>query len=126
MVTSHLWRELSSRASGVRLQISSLSKWVLKSSNAILRWEGGKVHQSIMAMEPTVCAVNHLTPLKGRGKPRSPSQEEGGREKKKDREGKGIRKERKKAWQWLAPCTPLANRNGKDSTYQNSPSSRAV
>lgn len=42
-VTSHLWRVLSSRASGVRLQISTLSKWALKSSNAILRQRQGRV-----------------------------------------------------------------------------------
>lgn len=37
METSHLWAALSSRASGVRLQISTLSKWDRKSSNFILR-----------------------------------------------------------------------------------------
>lgn len=36
MITSHLWAVLSSRASGVRLQISTLSKCSLKSSNFIL------------------------------------------------------------------------------------------
>lgn len=42
MVTSHLWAVLSSRASGVRLQISTLSKCTLKSSNFILSKRHGK------------------------------------------------------------------------------------
>lgn len=42
MVTSHLWAVLSSRASGVRLQISTLSKCTWKSSNFILSERHGK------------------------------------------------------------------------------------
>lgn len=51
MVTSHLWAVLSSRASGVRLQISTLSKCTLKSSNFILYERCAKEHAIINISE---------------------------------------------------------------------------
>lgn len=51
MVTSHLWAVLSSRASGVRLQISTLSKCTLKSSNFILSKKHGKEKVAIRFCE---------------------------------------------------------------------------
>lgn len=60
MVTSHLWAVLSSRASGVRLQISTLSKCTLKSSNFILSKRHGKEQAVIHFSEG--CSVEVLTP----------------------------------------------------------------
>ena len=60
MVTSHLWAMLSSRASGVRLQISTLSKCTLKSSNFILSERHGKEQAVIHFSEG--CPPEVLTP----------------------------------------------------------------
>lgn len=72
------------------MQISTLSKWVLKSLNAILGQRGGWVHCSVMVM----ALVNRLTLFLGRRGPKGPSQEEGDREK--EGGGKEMRKEREK------------------------------
>lgn len=82
----------------MRLQISTLSKWILKSLNAILGQREGWVRCSVMVM----ALDNHLIPFVGR-KARDPSQEEGDREKEKG--GKGMRKERGKGW-WVLPHAP--------------------
>lgn len=69
MVTSHLCAMLSSRASGVRLQISTLSKCTLKSSNFILSKRHGKGQAIIHFSEG--CSAELLTPWSPRA--RSPA-----------------------------------------------------
>ena len=116
-VTSHLWRALSSRASGVRLQISTLSKWALKSSNDILRQRQGRVighHNSscLHGQPPDSLPGEGDTP----GVP--PRRMETG--KKTEGRGKGMRKEREKRGVVVGYMTPIKGRR-----YQNSPSSSA-